>query len=155
VALVPQRCLTTFRSRRFARLIKAFGNTNFMKCFYAPNEDAVGVCKSCGRGLSARYLTEFPDGLACKGRCEGIVEATIGMINRSTKISATSASIVQTNAKTMAVTGSFFLAMGAAFWVAAAKTRGFDLGFYMGVSFIAYGGYILFRAYKTVKASNK
>ena len=122
-----------------------------MKCFYS-NSDAIGICKSCGRGLSREFAVEYPKGVARKGRCEESVEA---LIDRSTKISATSASIVRSNALTMMISGLFFASIGAAFLVVASKSRGFELSLYMGFAFIAYSGCVLFRAYKTRMAASK
>ena len=41
-----------------------------MECFYHAASSAVGVCKSCGRGLCRGCATEVANGLACPGRCE-------------------------------------------------------------------------------------
>jgi hypothetical protein len=49
-----------------------------VNCFIHQDRPAVGLCKSCGRGLCPECLTEYPDGLACKNRCE----ARVGLINR-------------------------------------------------------------------------
>ncbi|MBN1817275.1 MAG: hypothetical protein JW828_07920 [Sedimentisphaerales bacterium] len=41
-----------------------------MNCFNHSNIPAVGICKSCGKGLCKDCLVEVPDGLACKQSCE-------------------------------------------------------------------------------------
>jgi hypothetical protein len=41
-----------------------------MNCFYNPNAPAIGICKYCGRGLSAEYVAVIDDVLACKNRHE-------------------------------------------------------------------------------------
>jgi hypothetical protein len=125
-----------------------------MKCYYSAS-DAIGTCKSCGRGLSREFAAEYPKGLACKNRCERDVEALIAMIDRSVMLSPTSASIVRSNVLTITISGLFFIFMGAAFLFTAEKSRGFDLGFYMGYAFLAFGSYYLFRAYRTRKAAAK
>ena len=49
-----------------------------MNCFNHPELPALGICKSCGKGLCRDCLAEVPDGLACKNRCED----RVGFINR-------------------------------------------------------------------------
>ena len=41
-----------------------------MNCFNHSDIPAVGICKSCGKGLCKDCLVEVPDGLACKQSCE-------------------------------------------------------------------------------------
>ena len=41
-----------------------------MKCFYHQDRDAVGVCKSCERGVCSECAVDLGKGLACKDRCE-------------------------------------------------------------------------------------
>lgn len=41
-----------------------------MKCYYHRDADAVGVCKSCQRGVCGDCATEVQDGIACLNRCE-------------------------------------------------------------------------------------
>lgn len=54
-----------------------------MKCFYHQATDSVGVCRSCRRGLCPDCLTEYPEGLACKNRCEAAVEETTSLVKRN------------------------------------------------------------------------
>jgi len=54
-----------------------------MKCFYHHRLDSIGVCRSCGRGLCPDCITEYPEGLACKNRCEEAVEETISLVKRN------------------------------------------------------------------------
>jgi hypothetical protein len=44
-----------------------------MECFRHPGAAAVGVCKSCGRGLCRACAAEVGTGLACRDRCEAEV----------------------------------------------------------------------------------
>jgi hypothetical protein len=41
-----------------------------MKCFYHHDQDAVGECKSCGKGLCPACAVDLGKGLACRQRCE-------------------------------------------------------------------------------------
>jgi hypothetical protein len=45
-----------------------------MNCFNHKDKPAIGLCKSCGKGLCGDCLTEVPNGLACKDSCEDRVE---------------------------------------------------------------------------------
>jgi hypothetical protein len=47
-----------------------------VKCFYDANE-AVGICKNCGRGVCEDSGVTLGKSLACKGRCED----EVGTIN--------------------------------------------------------------------------
>lgn len=53
-----------------------------MRCFYHSTTEAVAICKNCSRGVCRDCLTEFPNGIACKNRCEAEVEAVNQIINR-------------------------------------------------------------------------
>lgn len=54
-----------------------------MKCFYHDDRDAIGICKSCGRGLCRECCFEFRKGLACRGRCEDDAAAVASLIEQS------------------------------------------------------------------------
>ena len=41
-----------------------------MNCFYHPETVAVGLCKSCSRGICPDCATDIGTGLACKDKCE-------------------------------------------------------------------------------------
>lgn len=125
-----------------------------MKCYYS-NTDAIGACKSCGRGLSREFATEYPKGLACKGRCEADVQAIIAMIDCSTKVAATSASLVRSNATTVLAAGTFYIICGGLFLYAHQDMPGFTLGLYLGGVFICYGLYTIFRAFRVKRRASK
>jgi hypothetical protein len=54
-----------------------------MRCFYHRDVEAVGTCKSCGRGLCPACVAEVENGLACRSRCEGEVRAINRIISRN------------------------------------------------------------------------
>lgn len=54
-----------------------------MKCYYHPDKDAVGICKSCQKGICKDCLVDFGTGIACKGKCEEEVK----ILNELTKSS--------------------------------------------------------------------
>jgi len=41
-----------------------------MRCFVHRDQDAIGVCKSCQKGLCPVCAVEHDYGLSCKGACE-------------------------------------------------------------------------------------
>jgi hypothetical protein len=54
-----------------------------VRCFYHRGADAVGMCKSCGRGLCPVCAAEIANGLACRDRCEDEVRALNWIIDRN------------------------------------------------------------------------
>jgi hypothetical protein len=106
-----------------------------MKCFYSEAE-AVGICKSCGRGLSRAFATEFPKGLACANRCEAEVQRLI----RADEA-------VPGGGSNGAVSGGFTMLAGGAFvYFSGGFAGGLSLPSFMGVVFFCYGLYVVARA---------
>ena len=58
-----------------------------MRCFYHQDREAVGSCKSCGKGLCPDCAADVGKGLACRGRCEEDVRAVVALIDRNIKLS--------------------------------------------------------------------
>ena len=54
-----------------------------MKCFYHPEASAVGTCKHCHRGLCRNCASEREGGLACRGRCEAMVDQVSALVQRN------------------------------------------------------------------------
>lgn len=46
-----------------------------MECFSHPNESAVGLCKSCGKGVCRMCTIEVERGLACSEACKSYAQA--------------------------------------------------------------------------------
>lgn len=109
-----------------------------MKCFYSA-QDAVGICKSCGRGLSLAFATEFPTGLACKGRCE---PAVLDLIRQQTA----AASALRSNNTTLLASGALSVFAGCGFLYFNRYNTGLNLFDFMGGTFITYGLYAIIRA---------
>src|SRR4051812_16277812 len=53
-----------------------------MKCFTHRNNDAVAICRSCGRALCPDCVAEVGLSCACKNRCESDVKRSIELITR-------------------------------------------------------------------------
>lgn len=58
-----------------------------MKCFRHPEQDAVGTCKSCCKGICRDCTAEQPKGLACRNSCEEDVRALTQLLESSMRIS--------------------------------------------------------------------
>jgi hypothetical protein len=110
-----------------------------MRCFYHEDKEAVGTCKSCGRGLCRECAVELPKSLACRGRCEADAQAVTRLIDRNIQITTTSSRF---GARYGA--GIFYLVMGILFitWGLLNFER---VGFIaiLGFAFLAYGIYWL------------
>jgi hypothetical protein len=126
-------------------LIFDVSRSKAMKCFYSEAQ-AVGTCKSCGRGLSLAFASEFPKGLACKNRCEDDVQRLIELIERNQKISGTSSSLVRTSATSTAVTGLFLIFVGAVFIYFLWDQQSMQFGMLLGGGMTLYGLYFIVRA---------
>ena len=59
-----------------------------MRCFYHQDKEAVGTCKSCGKGVCAECAIDLGKGLACRGRCEESTRAIIELVDRNIRLSA-------------------------------------------------------------------
>jgi hypothetical protein len=116
-----------------------------MKCFYSGAE-AVGICKSCGRGLSLAWAREYPQGLACRNRCETDVQHWIELGDLSAKVTRLSDTIVAQQNATAVVSALFCMIAGAGFIYFTGFAYGLSLTNFMGAAFILFGVYALIRA---------
>jgi hypothetical protein len=51
-----------------------------MDCFYHPGVPAVGICKSCSKGICVSCAADLGKGIACRGHCEGDAVAVIELL---------------------------------------------------------------------------
>ena len=56
-----------------------------MNCFNHRDKPAIGLCKSCLKGLCEDCLAEVHNGLVCKGSCEEQLNAINRMLDNSTQ----------------------------------------------------------------------
>lgn len=80
-----------------------------MRCFDHPDVEAVGLCKSCGKGLCVRCAHDLARGLACRDRCEQDVRDLIALTAHGLRTSARSDSAL--GASRQALHGSAWLLM--------------------------------------------
>lgn len=111
-----------------------------MKCFYHHNFDAVGSCKSCGKGLCPECAVDLGKGLACRNQCEEEAKRVINLIEQNIKISPRAAEICAQNRRNIAGPGVFNLVMGGIFlaWGLTDRDR-FTFLIFLGASFLVFG----------------
>ena len=56
-----------------------------MNCFKHSHRVAVGVCKSCGKGVCSECAISRKNGLACRGECEERVDLLNKIIDNNVK----------------------------------------------------------------------
>jgi hypothetical protein len=123
-----------------------------MRCFYHQDQDGVGICKSCGKGLCPDCAVDVGKGLACRGRCEEDVRAVIALVDRNLKLAPQTARLLDSSRKIRSSTATFNLVIGAIF-IAWGLTDVDRLGFIivLGICLLAYGIFALFQARKLAK----
>ena len=83
-----------------------------MKCFYHQNKDAIGVCKTCYKGLCGDCAVDVTNGIACKDKCEEKVKELNATFekNKSSYLRASQAYL--RNALVQLMLGLLFLIIG-------------------------------------------
>jgi len=125
-----------------------------MRCFYHPDREAVGSCKSCGKGLCPECAVDLVKGLACRGRCEADVQAVIQLIDQNIRHMAVvesslqgRASIMQQGKSARYANGFFLLVAGVVLAIfGAADLDRFSFVLVLGVVFLLFGVYWLILA---------
>ncbi len=116
-----------------------------MKCFNHQEIDAVGICKSCNKGLCPECAAEVDLSLACKATCIEEVAAIDAQIKRARVTMS-----AQKNSRMFLP--SFFMVLGAIFIaINIYKTSGIDYRTIPGVAFILFGVVFMFINRKWVK----
>ena len=86
-----------------------------MKCYYHQEYDAIGICKSCSKGLCPKCAVDLSKGLACKSRCEEDVQNMIQLIDNNIKLSPTSTSIIRASRIGGLIASVFYIVIGLMF----------------------------------------
>jgi hypothetical protein len=86
-----------------------------MRCYYHRDRDAVGLCKSCGKGLCEDCQTDLGAGLACKGRCEDSVHGLIALVQHNVRAVPTAKALLRLNRPVSLGASLFMLAAGGTF----------------------------------------
>jgi hypothetical protein len=120
-----------------------------MRCFYHHDQEAIGVCKSCGKGLCAECAVDLGKGLACRGHCEADAEAVIQLIGQNVRHMDVveralqgRRSVLRQNSSTRYATGLFMAVAGAIFTIfGAANLERFAFSFALGFACLVFGVY--------------
>ena len=83
-----------------------------MNCFKHHDRVAVGICKSCGKGVCVECAAPQTNGLACKGECETRVELLNRIVNNNIKTLAAARYQTKSNGLFNLLAGILFLAFG-------------------------------------------
>ncbi len=129
-----------------------------MKCYYHHDRDALGTCKSCGRGLCEECHVVVGRGLACRNQCEGDVRALNYLIESNMRQTPTGSTIVAMAKRSGVISALFFLLLGIsmfAFGINDFVDHGtVDMRVFMGGIAIVYGLVGLWRV-KQMPAPNR
>lgn len=83
-----------------------------MNCFKHNDRVAVGICKSCGKGLCLECAAQQTNGLACKGSCEERVNLLNKMVDNNAKILTVARYQTKSHAVLTLIFGAVFLVFG-------------------------------------------
>ena len=103
-----------------------------MKCFDHSDQDAVGICKSCQKGLCKECAVDLNGGLACRARCEPQVRALSQLVDSNVRLAPVAAL-----AKQHLGAATFNLLLGVVFTLWGIRGPGFLLA--LGVVFLLWG----------------
>jgi hypothetical protein len=121
-----------------------------VKCFYDDTKDAIGTCKSCGKGLSREFAIDLGKGLACKDGCEEDVQNLITLIDRNIQFSKSSGKFEKVSVSGGYASALFLLCGGMAFIIFGLLKNHNTFFIVIGAIFLIYG---LFNSYKTLTLS--
>jgi hypothetical protein len=83
-----------------------------MKCYVHRPADAVGICRSCGRGLCPECAAEVGTALACRQRCEEDVRQLTETVRRQIQMMRPFGQTVATTATTYRIVRRLLLSIG-------------------------------------------
>ena len=123
-----------------------------MKCFCHQQQDAVGTCKSCGRGLCPVCAADLGKGLAGRGRCEGDAKVLIALIDRNIRMSRSTEKLLATGRGVRSGTFAFNVVLGIAFILWGVTDPG-RLGFLImiGACFLVFGAFLFVQSRKVAR----
>jgi hypothetical protein len=111
-----------------------------MRCFQHEEREAVGTCKSCGKGICRTCAVDLGKGLACSGRCEADVRDLISLIDRNVRLSPSYEHTLGANRQGWLLSGVFLIVCGTVFLAASAVTEhGPPFAWVLGGAFVLFG----------------
>jgi hypothetical protein len=103
-------------------------------CFNHRTTPAVGICKSCGKGVCPACAADTGHGLACRDACEERVDLLDRMVARNARVLRAADAQSRSSGLYLLATGAVFLACG---WWGYASGNGFLTLFCGGLGLIA------------------
>ena len=117
-----------------------------MKCYTHQDREAVGICKSCGKGLCCECAVDMAKGLACRGQCEDDTARLIALIEQNVQLSPLGRNVMGNVRKNTFVQATFLLVAGLLFLLTGlTDDRILELPGLLGMAFLALGAYTLWR----------
>ena len=86
-----------------------------MKCFYHQGVDAVGLCKSCSKGLCLACALDTGNGLACQASCGERVRSLNQLVDRNIRLSPASEQLLGKQPRGYLISGVFGIFAGGLF----------------------------------------
>lgn len=83
-----------------------------MKCFSHPQNEAVGSCKYCFRGVCAQCARDSGVGLACSEKCESEVKSVHALVERNKKLTAFAPATHSRSAVILLLMAAVFIVLG-------------------------------------------
>lgn len=83
-----------------------------MKCFKHPQNDAVGSCKYCFRGVCAQCARDSGVGIACSEACEAEIKSVHALVERNKKLSVFAPKTHSRQAVLLAMMAVVFIGFG-------------------------------------------
>jgi hypothetical protein len=67
-----------------------------VKCFHHPSDDAVGLCKACGKGVCRACAVDLGEGLACANSTPAVykTQSTVGFLAGATFLTIGAATLM-------------------------------------------------------------
>ena len=116
-----------------------------MKCFFHQDRDAVGICKSCERGVCPECAVDLGKGLACRGRCEEDARKIIAALEINVRTAPAGITMLRQNRSARLQFALFFLVFGMMLF-AWGFSSSMDLSVALGGLFCLFGILSLVRA---------
>ncbi len=113
-----------------------------MKCFRHHERDAVGVCRSCYKGLCPDCAVEVDKSLACRNSCEEDVRAVNLLIAENIKITPIASKILHRRENIVKGANIFNVTFGGIFiLIGLADPSRFLILIFLGAFLLIYGIY--------------
>jgi hypothetical protein len=110
-----------------------------MRCYYHRDREAVGLCKSCGKGLCEDCQADLGRGLACKGRCEDDVNELISLTQYYLRSAPAAKAMSRWNRPVCVCVGLFLFVPGAFMMGTGMRDERFSHGIPIGAILVAFG----------------